>query len=196
MDTTPTDMDLVRSVLQGQQQQFAVLVQRYQGMVFSLAFRMVGSREDAEELAQSAFVKAYQHLAGFRGDSKFSTWLYTITSSVCLSFLRKRKLDTYSLDQERVFSAAEAQAGDYSANQVEGKSRKQLLQQAMARLSPDDARLISLFYQAEQSLEEIGQIMDLSANTAKVKLHRARQRLKTILETQFATELSDWHERT
>ncbi len=192
MATTPTDMELVHSVLQGQQQQFAVLVERYQGMVFSLAFRMVGHREDAEELAQSAFVKAYQHLAGFRGDSKFSTWLYTITSSVCLSFLRKRKLETYSLDQERVFSAADSQAGQYSANQVEGKSKRQLLQQAIAQLSPDDARLISLFYQGEQSLEEIGQIMELSANTAKVKLHRARQRLKTILETQFATELSDW----
>lgn len=192
MAITPTDMELVHSVLQGQQQQFAVLVERYQGMVFSLAFRMVGHREDAEELAQSAFVKAYQHLAGFRGDSKFSTWLYTITSSVCLSFLRKRKLETYSLDQERVFSAADSQAGHYSANQVETKSKRQLLQQAIAQLSPDDARLISLFYQGEQSLEEIGQIMELSANTAKVKLHRARQRLKTILETQFATELSDW----
>lgn len=194
MADSPTDIELISGVLQGRQQLFALLVDRYQGLVFTVAFRYTNNREDAEELAQSAFVKAYQNLANFRGEAKFSTWLYTIVSSLALSFLRKKKLEVHSLDNEKLFHAADNMDGGMRANEIEGKSKAQVLKAAIARLGGDDAQVLTLFYQAEQSLEEIGQVMGIDPNTAKVKLHRARQRLKNMLEKNYASEVKDWQD--
>lgn len=187
-----TDQELIERILQGQQQLFAVLVERYQQLVFTVAHRMVPQREDAEELAQSAFVKAYQNLGNYRGEAKFSTWLYTIVHSVCLTFLRKRTLAIQSLDNEQVYASADNLDGGMRANVVETKSKQATLTQAIQQLSADDAQVLTLFYQAEQSLEEIGRIMQIDPNTVKVKLHRARHRLKTLLEKNYAQEVQDW----
>lgn len=194
MANSQTDTALIEGILRGEQQLFAVLVDRYQNMVFSVAYRFTNNREDAEELAQSAFVKAYQSLANYRGDAKFSTWLYTVVNSVCLTFLRKRRLETHSLDNENVFHRADNMDSGMRANQVETKSKVQMVQQAIGMLAPDDAQVLTLFYQGEQSLDEIGKIMGIDPNTAKVKLHRARQRLKTTLEKNFTAEIKDWRE--
>jgi RNA polymerase sigma-70 factor (ECF subfamily) len=189
MQTPPTDRELIEQVLKGRQQSFSILVERYQNLVFTVAFRLVNNREDAEELAQSAFVKAYRSLADYRGDAKFSTWLYTIVSSLGLSFLRKKRVDTLSLSQEKVQVAADGVGGGFSANTIEARSRVQMVQKAIGMLGPDDAQVLTLFYQGEQSLDEIGRIMGIEPNTAKVKLHRARGRLKKIMETRFAEDL-------
>jgi RNA polymerase sigma factor (sigma-70 family) len=193
MNTAITDKELITQVLQGRQQAYAELVSRYQNLVFTIAYRMTNSREDAEELAQNTFIKAYRSLADYRGDSKFSTWLYTIVNSLGLSFLRKKKLETLSLANEKVQVAADGVGGGFSANGVEVKSRKNMVQHAIGMLAPDDARVISLFYQAEQSLDEIGKIMNIDPNTAKVKLHRARTRLKKIMEMHFPEEINNLH---
>jgi RNA polymerase sigma factor (sigma-70 family) len=148
-------------------------------------------REDAEEIAQDTFVKAYKALKDFRGDSKFSTWLYSIVNSTSITFLRKKKLETHSLDQEHVFESADNQVSDQRANQVEQKSRVAMVSKAINLLSPDDAKLITLFYKAEQSLDEIAHILNMETNTVKVKLHRARQRLKEKMETHFAQDVRD-----
>jgi RNA polymerase sigma factor (sigma-70 family) len=191
MITAPNDNEIISSVLQGDQARYAELVKRYQNFVFTIALRYAPQREDAEEIAQDVFVKAYRSLADFRGDSKFSTWLYTIVSTTCISFLRKKKLDTRSLDNEQVFEVADNQDSGFRANQVEQKSKLQMVNEAIKRLSPDDAKLITLFYKGEQSLEEISRIMGLEVNTVKVKLHRARQRLKDRMEKHFVQEVRD-----
>lgn len=188
MTSTYSEQELITRILKGEQQHFAVLVDRYQSMAFTIAFRYTRNREDAEELAQSAFVKAYRSLADYRGDAKFSTWLYTIVSSLGLSFVRKKKLDTLSLTNEKVQVAADGMGGGFSANTIETKSRVQMVQQAIALLGTDDAQVLTLFYQGEQTLDEIGRIMGIEPNTAKVKLHRARGRLKKIMETRFAED--------
>jgi RNA polymerase sigma factor (sigma-70 family) len=188
MTSTNSEQELIARILKGEQQHFGVLVERYQSMAFTIAFRYTRNREDAEELAQSAFVKAYRSLADYRGDAKFSTWLYTIVSSLGLSFVRKKKLDTLSLTNEKVQVAADGMGGGFSANTIETKSRVQMVQQAIALLGNDDAQVLTLFYQGEQTLEEIGRIMGIEPNTAKVKLHRARGRLKKIMETRFAED--------
>jgi RNA polymerase sigma-70 factor (ECF subfamily) len=188
MTSTNSEQELIARILKGEQQHFAVLVDRYQSMAFTIAFRFTRNREDAEELAQSAFVKAYRSLADYRGDAKFSTWLYTIVSSLGLSFVRKKKLDTLSLTNEKVQVAADGMGGGFSANTIETKSRVQMVQQAIALLGTDDAQVLTLFYQAEQTLDEIGRIMGIEPNTAKVKLHRARGRLKKIMETRFTED--------
>lgn len=193
MTSTNSEQELITRILEGEQQHFSVLVERYQSMVFTIAFRFTNNREDAEEVAQSAFLKAYRSLADYRGDAKFSTWLYTIVSSLGLSFLRKKKVNTLSLTNEKVQGAADGIGGGFSANTIEGKSRVQMVQQAISMLGSNDAQVLTLFYQGEQSLEEIGRIMGIEPNAAKVKLHRARGRLKGIMETRFAEEINNLH---
>jgi len=186
-----TDTEIISRVLRGEQQLFAALVERYQNYVFTLVLRFTDNREDAEELSQDIFVKAYRSLADFRGESKFSTWLYTIVRTSCITFLRKKKLETTSIDNEKTFVQLENRESGFKANQVEIKSRQAMVNQAIALLSPDDAQIITLFYKGEQMLEEIGAIIGAEPNTVKVKLHRARQRLKDKMEKYFSHEVRE-----
>jgi RNA polymerase sigma factor (sigma-70 family) len=191
MNTGTNDNEIISRVLRGEQSLYADLVKRYKNFVFTITLRYTTNREDAEEIAQDVFVKAYRSLADFRGDARFSTWLYTIVTTTCITFLRKKKLDIHSLDNEKVFEAADSVDSGFRANQVEQKSKVQMVNKAIQLLSPDDAKLITLFYKGEQSLEEIGQIMGAEPNTVKVRLHRARQRLKEKMETYFVQEVKD-----
>src|SRR5688500_5845045 len=100
MSTGQNDNEIISKVLGGDQQAYAILVDRYQNYVFTLSLRFTKNREDAEEVSQDIFIKAYRALADFKGNSKFSTWLYTIVNNTCISFLRKKKLQSHSLDTE------------------------------------------------------------------------------------------------
>jgi RNA polymerase sigma-70 factor (ECF subfamily) len=185
------DNEIISRVLKGEQNAYAELVNRYQAYVFTLVLRMIKSREDAEEVAQDVFIKAYRSLADFRGESKFTTWLYTIANTTSITFLRKKKLDVHSLDNEKVFEVADSKDSGLRANLVEQKSRVNMVNQAIAMLSPDDAEVITLFYKAEQNLEEIARILRLETNTVKVRLHRARTRLKEKMEKNFSEEVKN-----
>jgi RNA polymerase sigma-70 factor (ECF subfamily) len=191
MSTGLGDNEIISRVLKGEQNAYAELVNRYQAYVFTLVLRMIKSREDAEEVAQDVFIKAYRSLADFRGESKFSTWLYTIANTTSITFLRKKKLDVHSLDNEKVFEVADSKDSGFRANLVEQKSRVNMVNQAIALLNPDDAEIITLFYKAEQNLEEISRILRLETNTVKVRLHRARTRLKEKMEKNFSEEVKN-----
>jgi RNA polymerase sigma factor (sigma-70 family) len=186
-----TDIEVIPRVLGGDHQVYSILVERYQNFVFTIALRYVKTREDAEEVAQDVFIKAYRSLADFRGSSKFSTWLYTIATTTSLTFLRKKKLDVHSLDNEHVFERAENIEGGMSANQVEQKSRQQMVNQALGLLNPEDAQILSLFYKGEQTLDEIAEILGKETNAVKVQLHRARGRLKEKMQKHFSEEIKD-----
>lgn len=189
MSTGLNDNEIISEVLNGNQQAYALLVNRYQNYVFTLCLRIVKGREDAEEVAQDVFIKAYKYLADFRGAAKFTTWLYTIVNNTCISFLRKKKLDIHSLDNEKVFEVADSQDSGMRANLVEQKSRISMVNEAIGLLNPADAEVITLFYKAEQSLEETAQVLGIEVNAAKVRLHRARTRLKEKMETHFIEEV-------
>lgn len=191
MSTGLSDNEIISQVLNGNQQAYAGLVNRYQNYVFTLTSRMIKSREDAEEVAQDVFIKAYKYLADFRGASKFSTWLYTIVNTTAITFLRKKKLDIHSLENENVFEMADSKDSGMRADMVEQKSRQTMVTNAIALLSSDDAQIITLFYKAEQTLDEIAEILGVETNAAKVRLHRARTRLKEKMETYFAEEIKD-----
>ena len=191
MNTGLNDSVIISRVLRGESQLYAELVNRYQNFVFTITLRYAKQREDAEEIAQDVFVKAYRSLADFRGDSKFSTWLYTIVNTTCITFLRKKKLEVHSLDNEKVFEVADRVDSGLRANLVEQKSKIQMVNKAIQLLNVDDAKLITLFYKGEQSLDEIGKILGIDPNTVKVKLHRARTRLKEKMEKHFAEEVKD-----
>lgn len=191
MSTGPSDSEIISLVLKGDHNAYALLVERYKSYVFTLTLRFIKSREDAEEVSQDIFIKAYRSLADFKGAAKFSTWLYTIVNTTCITFLRKKRLDIRSLDDERTFEVADNQDSGFRANQVEQKSRQNMVNQAISMLNADDAEIITLFYKNEQSLEEISQILGLEVNTAKVRLHRARGRLKEKMEKYFTEEVRD-----
>jgi RNA polymerase sigma factor (sigma-70 family) len=191
MSTGLNDTEIINQVLGGNQQAYALLVNRYQEYVFTLVLRIVKNREDAEEVSQDVFIKAYKNLNSFRGDSKFSTWLYTIVNNTGISFLRKRKLEIYSLDNEAVFERADNIDSGVRANVIEQKSKQAMVNEAIAQLSPEDALAITLFYKAEQSLEEMAKAMGIETNAAKVRLHRARTRLKSKMENHFSQEIKD-----
>jgi len=182
MQNKYSDTELINKVLGGEKAAYADLMKRHQRFVFTLALRFAKSREDAEEIAQDCFIKAYRSLNTFRSTSKFSTWLYSIVYTTAMTFLRKKRLDVQSIDTEAGLLNIENHVSDLNADDVEHKSKMVFVNRAIDQLSTDDAAVITLFYQGEQSLEEIGQALGMETNTVKVKLHRARHRLKEKIE--------------
>ncbi|WP_316802332.1 RNA polymerase sigma factor [Pedobacter nototheniae] len=186
-----TDLELIQNILNGDTGQYALLVKQHQRFVFTLALRFAKNREDAEEIAQDCFVKAYKALGTFKQTSKFSTWLYTITYTTAMTFLRKKRLDTTSISDEETFIQLENHSSAFNANVYEQQNSHAFLNEAINMLLPDDVVIISLFYKGEQSLEEIGQALNMEPNTIKVKLHRARQRLKEKLQYLLKDEVKE-----
>jgi RNA polymerase sigma-70 factor (ECF subfamily) len=191
MQENKSDTELISEVLEGDKHAYAQLIKRHQRFVFTLALRFSKSREDAEEIAQDCFIKAYRALHTFKQTSKFSTWLYRIVYTTSMTFLRKKRLDTQSIDDESSIIQLEGRISDFSSSEVEHKSKMVFVNLAISRLLPDDAAIITLFYQGEQSLEEIGRTLGMEANTVKVKLHRARHRLKEKIENILHQEVSE-----
>jgi RNA polymerase sigma-70 factor (ECF subfamily) len=191
MQSKLSDIELIEQTLAGNQAAYADLIKRHQRFVFTLAIRFSKNREDAEEIAQDCFVKAYRSLSSFQRQSKFSTWLYSIVYTTAMTFLRKRRVDTDSIDDENTYVQLENHSSAFDNNLAENRSKSYYLNQAIEQLLPDDAAIITMFYKGEQSLEEIGQALNMEPNTVKVKLFRARQRLKEKLERTLKHEVKE-----
>lgn len=195
MSPQPTDTALIQAVLTGNMVAFTALVERYQQYVFTLVLRYVPTREEAEELAQDVFIKAHRNLAQFRQESRFSTWLYAITHTTCLSYLRKTPLPVQSIEEDTLVILAGKRHNEAAEWSVEQRSQQKLLREAISQLKEEDARLITLYYTAEQSLHEMAAILSLPAATLKVRLHRARTRLRDLLMKKHPGELQNFNER-
>jgi RNA polymerase sigma factor (sigma-70 family) len=191
MQSAFSDTELIKLTLGGNQSAYASLVKRHQRFVFTLALRFAKRREDAEEIAQDCFIKAYKSLSSFQQQSKFSTWLYSIVYTTAMTSLRKKRVDIASIDDDENYVQIAYTPGGYDEHNIENKSRSYYVNEAIGQLLPDDAIIISMFYKGEQSLEEIARAMGIEANTVKVKLFRARQRLKEKLERNLKHEVSE-----
>ncbi|PKB16915.1 RNA polymerase sigma factor [Flavobacterium sp. 5] len=188
------DHHYINLILQGERNAFAVLVDRYKDMIFSLALKMVKNREEAEEVAQDTFIKIFNSLNKFKGDSKFSTWIYKIAYNTCLDNLKKMKKEENNISIDE-FSAHLIKTMDNALSALEDKERKQTIQNCLNLLPSEENFLLTLYYFDDQSLEEIGKIMDISANNAKVKLFRSRQKLALILKKHLESERLEYYER-
>src|SRR5471030_836900 len=142
MQSKLSDIELIQQTLAGNQFAYADLVKRHQRFVFTLALRFSKNREDAEEIAQDCFIKAYRSLSSFQKQSKFSTWLYTIVYTTAMTFLRKKRVATDSIDDENTYIQLENHTSGMNNNMAETKSRSYYLQQAIGQLMPDDAAII------------------------------------------------------
>lgn len=178
----------LRLVLEGDVSKYSYFIEKYKGMAFSIAYRIVNNREDAEEVVQDAFMKAFRSLGKFRRGSKFSTWFYRIVVNTSLSRVRSRmpKLDTFD----------ENEVGDALVERVESAYRgldlseqKAFVNEALEELKMEDRLLLTLYYLNENSVEEIAEITGISRENLKMKLHRARNRLYNVMNRKLKSEI-------
>ncbi|HET6559358.1 MAG TPA: sigma-70 family RNA polymerase sigma factor [Prolixibacteraceae bacterium] len=182
------DIYYIQAVRKGDVSAFAFLVERYQNMVYSLAFKLLKNTEDAEEMAQDTFIKAFQKLEMYEGKSKFSTWLYSITYNACISELRKRRIHFSSLEDQHFSDHDEMKMHSYfTENKKEDQER--YLAIALGKLPEDDQVLVTLYYYENQSMDEISMITGLTVSNIKVKIHRARKRMYELLHELLKEEM-------
>jgi RNA polymerase sigma-70 factor (ECF subfamily) len=180
--TNDPDISLVDKIIAGEQQAFAELVDKHKSYAYTIAFKILQNRPEAEEAAQDSFIKAFHHLAGFNRQAKFSTWLYRIVFNTAISYKRKNRQQFQSLET----TVLEYDQGDDNALEKDDKSK--YLNVALSRLNESDRTALTLFYLDEFSLEEIAEILSTQANTIKVRIHRARQRLAEELKNILSKE--------
>ena len=190
MQIKKEDSYYITSILAGNISDFSILVDKYKDMVYTIAYRIIGNHEDAEELAQDVFVKAYNSLKDFKGKSKFSTWLYSITYNSSISKVRKKRIESVSLNDHdnahyEIIDNVYEQFYNFDKVPVE------LLKQALDELNPVDKSILTLYYQDDKPVKEISNITGLTDSNVKVKLHRSRQKLFQNLQVLFKEELTD-----
>ena len=179
--TTNEENILIDAINNGDTRAYAQLVDRYKDLVYTLALRMLKHREEAEEVAQDTFIKVFKSLDKFKGDSKFSTWIYRVAYNTCLDNIKKNKkhLNDVAIDE---FTFNKLDTIDNALDNIIKEERSTLIKNCIDKLPEDSSALLTLFYFEELSLEEISKIINVEANTVKVKLFRARKKLAVILE--------------
>ncbi len=184
--TREQELTIIRRVQHGDTDAFELLVAAYEKNVFNVALQMTGNREDAQDMAQEAFLKAYSSLSSFRGDSKFSSWLYRIVSNVCLDYKRKQiRRPSSSLtvedDDGETLQLAIADESQSPERLLEQKLTREAVRRGLQEL-PEEQRHILLLREIQGlSYEEIGEAMDLEAGTVKSRIFRARKKLCAFL---------------
>ena len=187
---TASDQDVVRRACGGEEAAYRELLRRYQGPVFSLIYRMVRDRALAEDLAQDTFVKALKALDTYRPEFKFSSWLFKIANNVAIDHLRRRQLDTLSLDggpdavtpqQVAGSTPRVVDRGESPLQEVEARELGAAIEQAIGKLRPEYRACIILRHIEDRPYEDIAEILDLPLGTVKTYLHRARAELMEIL---------------
>lgn len=175
---------LIRRIINGETDLYAIFAERYGRVVYTLVSRIVACPEDAEELAQDVFIKAFRHLGRFNGRSSFSTWLFRIAYNTAISQARHRKQPAYPIDEQRL-----AELPDSASEQLDTRSGRQeyldALTRALELLDPEERALISLFYYEAYPVSECAKITDSSESNVKVKLHRIRKKLYLLVNTQL-----------
>jgi RNA polymerase sigma-70 factor (ECF subfamily) len=189
-----TDQQLIEQTLKGDTSSFGKLVERYQDFVFTIAFRIMKVREEAEEVAQDSFIKAYESLNSFRGESKFSSWLYSIAYRKALDALRKNKKYKASEIIDDI-TEGEVSGIEDALHYLEDEERKKAIQDCILKLSEDEATIITLYYFQDQSVREISAITRLSEDNIKVKLFRSRKKLFGFLKHFILPEITNTNGR-
>ena len=187
---TATDQEVVVQARQGREAAYRELIRRYERPIFSLIFRMVRDRQLAEDLAQETFIKALNAIESYRPEFKFSSWIFKIANNAAIDHLRRRGLDTLSLDGSPNASTPDAieatalQIGDRGESPLDELEARELggaIEQAIARLRPEYRSCILLRHVDGRPYEEIAEMLDLPLGTVKTYIHRARGELRDML---------------
>jgi len=178
------EWEIIKKVQAGDSQAFSVLVDRYKNMVYSLIYRMLNLPEDAEDVGQETFLTAFKSINQFKGESKFSTWLYRIAYFTSINHLRSKKIQFHSIDEE-AFDIED----DSTINYLNDSDQKYYLDEALKYLRPIERNLISLYYLDEFSVKEIHEITSMSPSNIKVSLMRIRKKMYVIMKKLLNNEL-------
>ena len=188
------DSELIQRTLEGDQQAFAMLVEKYQKQIHALAWQKIGDFHIAQEITQDAFLTAYHKLATLTHHNRFAGWLYVIADRKCKNWHRKRKLALQSLEDTDPVELEEVYYSEYMTRQREdaaNKKRRAMVQKLLSKLQESERTVVNLFYIAEMTCEDIGKFLGVSTNTVRSRLHRARNRLKKD-ETMIKENLSSF----
>ncbi len=183
-----SDQEIIDSVKKGNDSDYSIIVNRYKNKAFSMLKRMLKNEFDAEEILQDCFLKAYNSLNNFKGESKFSTWFYRIVYNSALTKLssKKRKTESEMTSVEEHFDLEST----YNADEFEKKDIGELVRESINKLPERYSAILTMFYLNEMSIEEISEVMELSISNVKVMLHRSRNSLRDlILNSRLAAEL-------
>jgi RNA polymerase sigma-70 factor (ECF subfamily) len=177
-------------ILKGDTNAYASLVNKHKNLVFTIAVKILKNREDAEELAQDVFIKAFEVLKTFKKESKFSTWLYRIAFNMAVSKTRKKKLPTVNLETEIIenFSIDDIVP---DMQELSNEEQKNCIEKALNVLPYEENIIITLFYYDDKSIEEISEITSLTVSNVKVKLHRIRKKLYSIIHQIIIKEFNN-----
>ena len=180
------DLKIIESCLLGNTQMFSQLIDNYKNMIFNLAYRMSNNSQEAEDISQETFLRAYQSLAHFNPSYKFSTWLYQITLNIIKDKFKRKEIDYVSLDTSIETDDSEfyPQPLDYAHNPeqiIDQQEKAQVIQKAILSLPLKYREVIVLRHLQDLSYIEIGNILKLPSGTVKIRLYRAREQLKKIL---------------
>jgi len=176
-----SDIYYIEQILEGNSNVFSYLVDRHKNKAYNLAFRICGNHEEAEELAQDSFLKAYKSLKSFKMKSSFATWLYRIVYNTTISHVRVKKKGLLSLEDFPV-DATDFIGTSTSEEEADKEYRTSLVNFALQKINEEERGLISLYYYEEMSTDEISEVTGLNKSNIKVKLFRARQKMQEIIE--------------
>lgn len=177
------EMEQVRRILEGETILFSSFLQRYSRSIHSMIFRIVPCREDAEELTQDTFVKAFRKLDTYKGDCSFSTWLYRIAYNTAISATRKKRLTFPALDEDLINNVPD-DAVDVLLSKEEDEALLQKLEETINLLNVEDRALITLYYSEEKSILEVASILQLTPENVKVKLYRVRKKIYALVKKE------------
>lgn len=186
---TPSDETLIELALQGSQQAYTLLAYRHEALLRAVIRRYFTDPNEIEETLQDTYIRAFQSMSGFRGDSKFSSWLYRIAFSVAINRLKSNQRQAQRQDSSIGLESLNMGYTPEEMKRVEKEETRRWLLQAMTLLGDHDAWVLQLFYLEEQSIQEICRASGWTESNVKSKLSRARQRLRNIIETQFSRHL-------
>jgi len=186
---TNKDEYYIREILNGDPGSFSHLVEKYKDLAFHVSLKILVNREEAEEAAQDAFIKAYRALPSFKGGAAFKTWFYRIIYNNAISRLRssQNKRDV-SLEEVRI-TDGEVEETETTLSRLSSEERQQYLQAALNKMAPEDRSLLVMFYFDELSVTEITEVTNLTESNVKVKLHRGRKKLFELLKGILKDEI-------
>jgi len=174
------ELSYIKRILEGETNLFSVFLERYSRSIHSLIVRIIPSNEDAEELTQDTFLKAFRKLDTFKGECSFSTWLFRIAYNTAISATRKKKYIFPVIDDSMVENVSD-DTMDLVFGDDEDENRLQLLEEAIAKLNVEEKTLITLYYSENKSIAEIAGMMELTTDNVKVKLFRVRKKLYVLM---------------
>ena len=186
--TEKDDIFYIEEVKNGKVSAFSYLVEKYQDFVYSLALKMLKNAEDAEEIAQDCFVKAYTKLGTFEAKSKFSTWLYSIVYHTCVTELRKRKTNISSLEENMISDRDEFRLFE-AITENKKEEQEKYINEALEKLPEEDNVLINLYYYEGLSVADIQEVTGMTESNVKIKIFRARKKVYTILQELLKDEI-------